>query len=325
MIATVALLVAPPSARAAFDPTLRFYTIETEHFRVTYHTGLEEVAQHVASISEDIHAEMCAAMGHTPKKDKTEVVLIDSAEAANGSASALPYNAIRLLVTAPEDFSPLGDVDDWYLELVTHEYTHILHTDNIRGIPALVNAILGKTIAPNQIQPRWILEGYGVYHESARTTAGRLRNSMWEMFIRTDVLEDNLASLDQISNIVRRWPQGNLFYLYGSYFIQWIAETYGEEALRKVSHDYGDNLFPWAIQRTIRRVTGKTYDELWPLFLASLKQRYGAQADAARRLGLREGKRLTHLGQVARYPRWIPPGAWPEHQGGLLYLSLIHI
>lgn len=307
------------SAHAAFDPTLRFYTIETEHFRVTYHSGLEEVAQHVASTAESIHGSMTLAMGYTPTKEKTEFLLLDSTESANGSATSLPYNAIRLLVTAPEDFSPLGDVDDWYLELVTHEYTHVLHTDNIRGIPAIFNAVLGKTISPNQIQPRWILEGYGVFQESARTSGGRLRNSMWDMFMRTDVLERNVATLDQISNSVRRWPQGNLFYLYGSHFIQWIAETYGEGALRQVSRDYGGQLVPWGIQRTIRRATGRTYDELYPLWIQSLERRYAAQAAAVRKLGIREGKRLTHHGQIARYPRWIPRGAWAEHQGGILY------
>ena len=306
-------------AEAAFDPALRFYTIETEHFRITYHTGLEQVAQHVANTCESIYDNMTEAMGYAPKKDKTEVLLVDNSESANGSASALPYNAIRLLVTAPEDFSPLGDVDDWYLELVTHEYTHVLHTDHIRGIPALVNTVLGKTMAPNQVQPRWILEGYGVYFESARTSAGRLRNSMWDMFMRTDVLDDNLASLDQISNVVRRWPQGNIFYLYGSHFIQWIARTYGEKALRQVAYDYGGQLIPWGIQRTIRRATGKTYDELYPLWIESMKREYGAQAAEVRRRGIREGVRLTHHGQIARYPRWIPDNAWPEHAGGLLY------
>ncbi|MBN9164317.1 MAG: PD40 domain-containing protein [Myxococcales bacterium] len=320
LVALIALALPPGRrAEAAFDPALRFYTIETEHFRVTYHTGLEQVAQHVANTCESIHANMTEAMGYTPTKDKTEVVLTDTSESANGSATALPYNAIRLLVTAPEDFSPLGDVDDWFLELVTHEYTHVLHTDHIRGIPALVNTVIGKTMSPNQMQPRWILEGYGVYFESARTSAGRLRNSMWDMYMRTDVLDDNLASLDQISNVVRRWPQGNIFYLYGSHFIQWIARTYGEKALRQVTYDYGGQLIPWGIQRTIRRVTGKTYDELYPLWIESMKREYGAQAAEVRRRGIREGTRLTHHGQVARYPRWIPDNAWPEHAGGLLY------
>jgi hypothetical protein len=323
LVAALALLVAAltpsGSARAAWDPALRFRTIETPHFRVTYHTGIEEVAQEVANVAESIHGRMTEAMGYAPTADKTELVLTDNAESANGSASALPYNAIRLLVTAPEDMSPLGDVDDWYVELVTHEYTHILHTDRIHGLPALVNAVLGKTMAPNQVQPRWILEGYGVYFESAKTSGGRLRNSMWDMFMRTDVLEDNVAGLDQMSNVVRRWPQGNLFYLYGSHFIQWIGQTYGERALRDVAYDYGGQLIPWGIQRSIRRATGKTYDELYPLWIASMQRQYRAQADEVRRRGLREGVRLTHHGQVARYPRWIPEGAWPEHAGGVLY------
>src|SRR4029078_13582508 len=94
-----------------------------------------------------------------PTKERAGAPPVDNPESANGSASALPYNAIRLLVTAPEDMSPLGDVDDCYLELVTHDTTHVLHTDNTHGIPAIINAVLGKTYAPNQVQPRWILEG----------------------------------------------------------------------------------------------------------------------------------------------------------------------
>lgn len=319
LVCLLAITLVTRDAGATWDPSLRWHTIETQHFRITYHDGLEEVAQHVASTSESIFGEMTAAMGYEPKKDKIEISLADTIESANGSASALPFNAMRLFVTSPEDFSALGDVDDWYLELVTHELTHVLHTDNIRGIPTLVNAILGKTLAPNQIQPRWILEGYGVYHETARTSGGRLSNSMWDMWMRADVLENNIATLDQVSAFVRRWPQGNLFYLYGSYFIDWIAKTYGEEALRRMAYDYGGQLVPWGFQRSARRATGKTFDELYPLWIGSLRGKYGAQADAVKRAGIRGGVQLTHHGQLTRYPRWIPKGAWPEHQGGLLY------
>lgn len=318
VLALVLALAAPRTARAASDPSFVWKTIETAHFRITYHLAVEEVAQHVASVSEGIYDELRGAVGWTPGT-KTEILLVDASESANGSAGALPYNAIRLLVTAPEDMSPLGDVDDWYLELVTHEYTHILHTDHIRGLPAIVNAVLGKTLAPNQVQPRWILEGLGVYHESARTSAGRLRNSQWDMFMRTDVLGNNVAGLDQMSSVVRRWPQGNLFYLYGSYFTQWIAETYGEESLRKMADDYGKQIVPWGFNRSIRRATGKTYEEMYPAWVDSMKRRYGEQAERVRAAGIREGVRLTHNGQVARYPRWIPKNAWPEHAGGILY------
>ncbi len=318
VLALAALLARAEEARASSDPSLRWYTIETPHFRVTYHSGLEAVAQHVANVAESVEGDLAVHVGHRPR-EITEIGLSDFSESANGVATAIPYNAVRLLVTAPEDMSALGDVDDWQLELVTHEQTHIHHTDNIRGLPALVNSVLGKTLAPNHYQPRWILEGLGVYHESARTTGGRLRNSMWDMFMRTDVLANNVAGIDQISAFVRRWPQGNLFYLYGAYFSAWIAQTYGEEALRAAATDYGGQLIPWGFNRSMRRATGKTYVELYPEWIASLRERYAAQAAEVRARGIREGTRLTHHGQIARYPRWIPKGAWPEHQGGILY------
>ena len=291
-VAFFAMCLAPREAKAVNDPHRGWYAIETPHFRITYHSGIEPIAQHIASLAEQIQTDMVAHVGWDPR-EKTEIVLTDDSEVANGSAGALPYNALHLLVTAPEDMSPLGDVDDWSYELVTHEYTHILHTDLITGIPALVNAIVGKTLAPNQTQPRWILEGLAVYHESARTSGGRLRNSMWDMFMRADVLEDNIASIDQISHIVRRWPQGNLYYQYGSFFTKWVSDTYGEESLRKAAADYGKQLIPWGFNRSIRRATGETYVEMYPKWIASMKQDYAQQAEEVRKKGIREGTRIT--------------------------------
>lgn len=305
-------------ARAANDPDFAWHTVVTPHFRVTYHTGVEKVAQRVATIAESIETSLAEHVGHRPD-DLTDILLTDVSESANGSATALPYNAIRLLVTAPEDMSPLGDVDDWYLELVTHENTHVLHTDNIHGLPALANRIVGKTYSPNQVQPRWILEGLAVYQESARTSGGRIRNSMWNMMMRADVLEGNVAGIDQISGSVRRWPQGNIWYLYGSFFIDWIARTYGEKALRTMAYDYGEQVIPWGFNRSIRRGAGETFLEMYPKWIASMKADYGTQAAVVRARGLREGVRLTHHGATVRYPRFVPKNAWPGHEGDLLF------
>ena len=318
LLVLVAFCLTTAKGRASSDYTLKWYTIETPHFRITYHSGIEPAAQHCANVAESIYSMMSASIGWTPS-EPTEILLTDFTEIANGSAGALPFNALRLYVTAPEDMSPLGDVDDWFLELVTHEYTHILHTDHIRGIPALVNKVLGKAVAPNQTQPRWILEGLAVYSESSKTSGGRLHNAQWDMWMRTDVLNDNVAGLDQLSSSVRRWPQGNLYYLYGSYFTEWIADTYGEEALRKMADDYGKNIIPWGFNRSIRRATGKTYEEMYPEWVDSMKKHYRAVEAQVRSEGIREGTRITHHGQTADYPRWIPKNTWPGYEGGLLY------
>jgi hypothetical protein len=318
--AIAALLAgAPAPAHAANDPDLRWHSIETPHFRITYNTGEEEVARHVADLAEGIYARLSPAVGWEVS-ERTEVLLTDQTDSANGSATALPYNAVRLNVTAPDDLSPLGDVDDWYLELFTHEFTHILHVDHVRGLPWLANKIIGKTFSPNQVEPRWMLEGLAVFEESSKTSGGRLRSSQWNMYMRADVLENNVATLDQFSNNVRRWPQGNLWYLYGSFFMRWIAETYGEDALRRFIDDYAWQIVPFAVNRSMRRATGRTFDEMYPAWVDSMRRQYGAQAGAVRAAGLREGTRITHVGQSAQHPRWIPERAFPGHGGEILYM-----
>lgn len=292
------------SARAG-DPYLQWYTVKTPHFRVHYHGGLEDIAQRTANSAESVHERLAPELGWAPRQ-VTEIVVTDDTDGANGSAATLPYNTIRLFATAPDDMSPLGDYDNWINELVTHEYTHILQIDNTSGLPALGNAVFGKTFAPNQAQPRWILEGLAVVMESEHTSGGRLRSSQFDMYLRADVLEHRLARLDQISNPARRWPSGNLWYLYGAKFIGWIVDTYGPDTYAAVAADYGASVIPWGINRSIRRVTGRTYEELYVGWQASLERKYGAQAAAVRGLGLREGRQITHRGYVAATPRFIP-------------------
>ncbi len=282
----------------AGDPRLEWYTISTPHFRVSFHSGLEPLGQRTAAIAENVYRTLGANLDQQPS-ELVEILLTDDSDFANGSAGAVPYNAIRLYATAPDDMSALNDYDDWLNELLTHEYTHILHVDNVSGLPALLNKVMGKTAIPNQWQPRWVLEGLAVAMETAHTSGGRLRSSQFDMYLRADVLEDNFAGLDQMSGSPRRFPGGNIWYLYGSEFISFINDTYGPNVFAAVADDYGAQVVPWGINRSIRRVTGRTYEELYAGWHTTLKRRYGAQAAQIRARGLREGRRLTWRGQNA--------------------------
>lgn len=284
-------------ARAG-DPRLEWYTVSTAHFRINFHGGLEPLAQRAAVLGESVYQTLGAQLDQRPS-ELVEILLTDDSDFANGSAGAVPFDAIRLFATAPDDMSPLGDYDDWLNELITHEYTHILHVDNVSGLPALLNKILGKTAIPNQWQPRWVLEGLAVAMETAHTSGGRLRSSQFDMYMRADVLEHHFAGLDQMGGSPRRFPGGNLWYLYGSEFISFINDTYGPNVFAAVADDYGAQVVPWGINRSIRRVTGRTYEELYAGWLQTLERRYAAQAAQIRARGLREGRRLTVRGQNA--------------------------
>jgi hypothetical protein len=281
-------------------------TVTTPHYHVHFHAGVEEVAQRVATVAEDVYERLAPELGHRPD-ERTEIVLTDGTEEANGLAFALPYPTVNLFVSAPDDMSTLGDYDDWVTELVTHELTHILHMTNVSGVPNVVNHVLGPTLAPNQVEPHWILEGLAVAMESEHTSGGRLRSTQFDMMLRADVLENRVATLDEITHAPRRWPSGTLWYLYGAKFVEWIASIYGPDIYGAVAADYGAAVVPFGVNRAIRRATGRTYEELYAGWVLDSKQRYAAERDAVVRAGLREGVRLTFHGWQALEPRFLPP------------------
>src|SRR5207248_261283 len=121
----------------------------------------------------------------------------------------------------------------------------------------------GKQIAPNQIQPRWFVEGIAVYAESKLTEGGRVRSSIVDMSVREQVLEDRFPSLDEISTSTRRYPGGNFAYLFGGRFLDFIARTHGEEALAKITKDYGSRIIPYGLNLVAEHATGRSFVELW--------------------------------------------------------------
>jgi hypothetical protein len=302
------VLCAPSGARAQpQDPRLVWRTLETPHFRIHYYNDMAPIARRVAEVAERAVERLHGPLGWAPSSP-VQVVLSDETDDANGSATAIPQNTVRLFVTAPDDLSVLHQYDDWLATLVVHEYTHILHTDNISGLPAILNVLAGKQWAPNQIQPRFILEGLATYEESLHTHGGRLRASQWEMAMRADALAGNLQTLDQLANGPNRWPHGTLWYLYGSYFMQYVAERFGRDALAELSREYGSTAAPWQLNRVLRRVTGHTWEDLYEDFCDAITARFRAQERRLRAAGLEEGVRITRQGEVVRAPRFLPDG-----------------
>src|SRR5262249_29806880 len=202
------------------------------------------------------------ALDHAPDV-KTIIAMADDTDSANGFAGVLPRNAIQLYATGPTGFSELDDHDDWLYGLVAHEYTHILHLDTMEGLPRIYNAIFGRTWAPNQVMPRWVIEGIAVYEESKRSAGGRNRGTRFDQFIRTARHEDKDLRLAEVSGAPRQFPHGNAAYVYGSHFLRYIFDRFGDDTLRKMSHVAGAYAPPYAINRQIAKVVGKPFTELY--------------------------------------------------------------
>jgi hypothetical protein len=281
------------------DLRKRWRTVRSEHFEVNYPEPLALVARRVLSVAERAHEKLRPLLGHQPRR-RVQIVLNDDVDTANGNATPLPYNVIRLFVSAPEDLSVLSDFDDWLTILVTHEHAHILHLDNIGGLPRIVNHIFGKIWAPNLLQPRWIIEGIATYYESELSAGGRMRSSIYEMYMRMAVLENNVLHFDTLNNDTDYWLRGDIWYLYGSRFVQWLVDHYGEGVILEMVEWYGRRALPFSVNRMAKRLTGETFDTLYKMWIQDLQGHYGAIDAAVRSAGLVEGRRVTFTGERVR-------------------------
>jgi dipeptidyl aminopeptidase/acylaminoacyl peptidase len=312
----VVLLVSARAAHAG-DGAQKWMTIETQHFVIYYYEPNLEVAKRVAVGAERAHRTLVEVLGHHPAV-RTNIVITDDTDGANGFAGVLPRNDIHLYATAPGSISTLNDHDDWLYGLVTHEYTHIVHLDTISGIPYWYNRIFGKTWAPNQIQPRWFIEGLAVYEESKRSSSGRNRNTIFDMFLRGEVLAGKQYGIDAVTTGPFRFPQGNAAYLYGSHFLEYLGDRYGDDKLAKISHEYGRQPVPYGLNRAVERVIGKSWVTLYDEWSRFLERRYALQKQGVLRRGERAGAQRTASGEGNGLPRFTPDGTkivWQRSDG----------
>jgi hypothetical protein len=315
----LASLVALAATARAGDPTRVWRTVETEHFVIYYWAPLDDVAHRVGVVSERAHAILSPALAHVPT-EKTLIFLADDTDNANGFAGVLPRNAIQLYATGPTSVTELDDHDDWLYGLVAHEYTHVLHLDTMSGLPIIYNRIFGKTWSPSQIMPRWLIEGIAVYEESKRSAGGRNRGTRFDQIIRISrhAKPSTLLRLDQVSGDPRQFPRGNAAYVYGSHFLQYVFDRFGDTTLREMAHLSGAYAPPFALNRQIAKVVGKPFTELYDDWTKYLRDKYAMQEMAAERRGLQTGRQLTHSAEANLLAHYSPDGkelVWLAYDG----------
>ena len=304
LVCWVAVLSARPAHAASYDPELVWKTLRTEHFNITFHEGEEALAEALASTAERVHILLTEDMDHNPNR-ATEVVLVDHTDVANGYAQTLPVNTIVIFVTAPTESSSLGLYEDWLEAIFTHEYAHILHLDTVEGIPKWVRKFLGRIVSVNQVSPWWIVEGLATYQETRFTTGGRGRAPAAQMIIRMAILEDQFPELGQMDGWISDPPGGNLRYLFGQSFLQYIADHSSEDAWTRWTHTYG-SWIPYLLPA--KQVFGKSFRALYHDWRAHLEELYGKQREQLETQGLTEFELVSDGEDTCYGPVFSPDG-----------------
>lgn len=278
--ACFALFVWSAAATAQFvDPSLRWRTLDTEHFTVHFPGHLRSSAQQVADTAESVYPHVTGLLRWRPES-RTQIVVLDSLDVSNGLASPLPFNYVQILL-APPDEGELLQNREWLELVLTHEFTHIAHLDKAKEDPLAFRRIFGRFLLffPNLLEPGWLTEGLAVYSETDPAKRyGRLGQSQFEGQMRAEAGRA-FRSLREVNAEGRGFPL-NRDYLYGSYFFAFLAERYGIRAVTDYVEGYSDNLIPFRVDSNPVSVTGKHMDELWTEYHDWLRARFAARPGA---------------------------------------------
>ncbi|MBQ9396334.1 MAG: hypothetical protein IJU23_12600 [Proteobacteria bacterium] len=262
LLIILSYLLVPGLVFAADDPSTVWQELESEHFVIVFPSERIAFARRALGIAEEAHLILTKELEWVPKT-KTYISVTDYTDTANGWATSVPRNEIRLQAYPPFLSEELGFYDDWMRQLIYHEYTHILHTDTSYGLHPVLNVIFGKFARNNATLPHWFTEGMAVYYETQMSNTGRLRNVLYKTMIRNAALAEAIPTLGEMSAGLVRWPESTGNYLFGAFFIDYIANTYGRQTLTAWIKEYGDDWIPYAMNRAALRVWHKTWDELY--------------------------------------------------------------
>jgi hypothetical protein len=310
----VLVLAGAAPAVAQHRPHADWRELESEHFRVVFENGLDSIAQHAARRAEVAHARLTAELSRAPK-GKIDIVIGDNLDLTNGAATPIPANRILLWTKPPTDDLALSYFNDWMDLVIAHELTHIFHLDRAGKVGRLLRTVFGRVpfgwpFFPSLGTPDWITEGLATYRESVHTGAGRTYGTYHDMILRTAILENDFPSIDRVSGETPIWPGGQRAYIYGSLFMQYIAQKVGPQAHREIVNKTAGSLLPppWVVDRIARRATGKSFTQLYAEWRSELSARYAAGADSARATPLTTGERIAGGERYAWYPRVSPDG-----------------
>lgn len=317
-------------------PELEWRTIETEHFFIYYHQGVERSAGLVAKIAEEVYHPVTSVYDFEPE-EKVHIIVRDTDDYANGVAY---YYENKIEIWATSMDLEFRGTHHWLRNVVTHEFIHLVSLQAarkvVRHLPALYIQYIGyqrENGYPHvlvsypllgTIVPCWFAEGVAQYQ------APGLEHDSWDthrdMVLRMAVLEDELLSYDEMGCFGKTGLEDEMVYNQGFSLVSYIAEMYGMESLRKLMRAMR-SVWRLTFDSALKKVIGRSGDELYDEWKEDLEQKYGEEMRDVRK-NIIEGERLTDEGYLNIYPAWSPDGekiAYLSNRGNDYHIMDLYI
>ena len=182
---------------------LKYYTVDTDHFRINYVDGCGHLAEPVANKLEELY-KIYRDIYNLVLPNKTEVVILNG-DVSNGWAFA---NSNTITIWAIDfDFNMRGS-HNWINDVVTHEYAHVVSIWSSLKFPSqIIDFRWGSSLILMRkeelklfIQYRMksscrFVEGIAQYESSRRGSDTGLSR---DMILRTLTLSDKILSWEHM-------------------------------------------------------------------------------------------------------------------------------
>lgn len=231
----IACLFAPIAAHAQYltRPNIPWRTIATEHFDIHFPAEMREWTESVARKLESVATAVNAVTGNRPA-NRVTVMVEDPSNASNGFALPFMEGPVMFLYPTPPSPSPtFGAHRGWGEVLAVHEYAHVAHLTfpTRNGWDRFVTSLLPVQVGPVTMKaPAWVIEGYATLIEGQLTGSGRPASVGRAAVMRQWALEGKFPTYGQL-NGTSAFLGGNMRYLVGSAFLEWLHERRGDSSL----------------------------------------------------------------------------------------------
>ncbi|MCA9678872.1 MAG: hypothetical protein KC464_27835, partial [Myxococcales bacterium] len=178
-----------------------------------------------------------------------------------------------------------------------HEMIHYVQAQQVGGVWAALDRVLGDLVTPQAGLDAWFWEGLAVHYETALNPgAGRLAWPVWRGVFAAGYADGGLDG-DDLSEWKRLAPPGH-HYLVGSHFVDWLIATYGEARLWQVIAAQGSSVaFTLGVSGRFKDAYGKGLGDLVAEFRRALTR------TLERRESPTTQRRVRAVGSDARYAR----------------------
>ncbi len=304
---------------------------ESKHFKIVYRPNHAHLVDHILVSAEKSLYRLSKIFDYQPK-DKIVINTNDYADYGYGRATSVPENFISIVIEPFENLYenfPYTERIQW---LLNHELVHIIVNDQASKAEAFSRSIFSK-VPPerkhpfstffslltnfSRYTPRWQQEGIAVFMETWLSGGfGRILGNFDEMYFRSLTLEGeeipDIVELDAIQTH-NSFLLANLFYLYGSRFVAYLALEYGPDKLISW-YKVDENDFYKDFEDKFEEVFNITFEKAWKNFASFEKSFQEKNIAKLRKFPVTPVKKIT-----ADNFGWITKPFYDEKDGKIYF------